>query len=125
MSLPLEAVTLDVVRLALDAASLRQEAISTNLANASTPGYVPMSVSFEDQLADARRSLETSGRVDEASLQGVQPTLQQSVGSVPARTLIDMEAASLAHNAVHYQALLKGLSRHYQILSSAVSDGKH
>lgn len=126
MTQGMEAITVAALGLALDAASLRQQAIATNIANANTPGYAPLAVSFEDQLEDARRALRTHGRLDAAALAGVQPALQHAPGlnGLPARMLLDVEAANLAQNSVHFQALLKGLNRHYQILSSAVSDGK-
>ena len=123
---PIESITTAALSLALDAASLRQQAIAANMANAGTPGYAPLTVNFEDQLEDARRALQARGRLDEATLAGVQPRLeaQPALGGVPARLQLDMEAANLAQNSVHYQALLKGLSRHYALLASAVSDGK-
>lgn len=126
MNQGMEAITTTALALALDAASLRQQAIATNIANASTPGYAPVGVSFEDQLQDARRTLASGGRLDGESLTGVEPTMQyvQGVGGLPAKTLLDVEAANLAQNSVHFQALLKGLNRHYQILSAATSDGK-
>ncbi|MGB4476084.1 MAG: flagellar basal body protein, partial [Bacillota bacterium] len=46
-------VTLDVLSKALQAASLRQEAIAQNLANVDTPGYKALGVSFEEQLSRA------------------------------------------------------------------------
>ena len=95
----IESVTRSALAMALDAASLRQQAIATNIANANAIGYVPQRVSFEDQLADARRGLAQSGR-------------------------LDAEAADMARNAVHYQALVKGLSRHFAILSMAAGDGR-
>lgn len=126
MNQGIENITTAALSLALDAASLRHQAIATNMANANTPGYAPLRVSFEDQLVDARRALEGGGRLDATSLAGVQPALQHATGTagMPAKLLLDVEAANLAQNSVHFQALLKGLSRHYQILSSAVSDGK-
>ena len=90
-------------------------------ANASVEGYRPVAVSFEEQLHDARAALQAHGRLDTASLAGVQPELRAS--GVP-QVQLDMEAAQLAQNSVHYQALLKGLNRHYQLLSAAVSDGR-
>ena len=126
MNQGIEAITTAALSLALDAASLRQQAIAGNIANANTPGYAPVSVSFEDQLQDARRALDSGGRLDASSLTGVQPAMQHAIGQggLPAKTLLDVEAANLAQNSVHFQALLKGLNRHYQILSAATSDGK-
>jgi flagellar basal-body rod protein FlgB len=122
----IEAITTAALSLALDAASMRHQAIASNIANANTVGYVPLSVSFENQLEDARLALSGSGRLDAASLAEVKPAMQHALGSggLPAKVLLDAEAANLAQNSVHFQALLKGLNRHYQILSAATSDGK-
>ncbi|QGW82244.1 flagellar basal body rod protein FlgB [Variovorax paradoxus] len=122
----IEAVTRSVLALALDAASLRQQAISANIANANAVGYVPQRVSFEDQLVDARRSMAQTGRLDAFALGDVRPRMETVVDSqgVPAQVQLDMEAADMARNAVQYQALVKGLSRHFAILSMAAGDGR-
>jgi flagellar basal-body rod protein FlgB len=123
----LEAITTAALGLALDAASLRQQAIAANIANADTAGYVPLRVSFEAQLEDARRAMESHGFLDAASLADVEPTVESvepDASGLPPKIMLDVEVAEMARNAVHYQALLKGLSRHYAVLSAAVSDGK-
>jgi flagellar basal-body rod protein FlgB len=122
----IEAVTRSVLALALDAASLRQQAISANIANANAIGYVPQRVSFEEQLVDARRSMAQTGRVDAFALSQVHPHMEAVMDSqgVPAQVQLDMEAADMARNAVQYQALVKGLSRHFAILSMAAGDGR-
>jgi flagellar basal-body rod protein FlgB len=123
----LEAVTAAALGVALDAASLRQQALAANIANANTVGYVPLRVSFDAQLVDARRALELNGRLDAASLEGVKPTIEPTLADstgVQPKVTLDVEVAELARNAVHYQALLKGLSSHYAMLSAAVGDGK-
>lgn len=122
----IEAVTRSALALALDAASLRQQAIATNIANANTVGYAPLQVSFESQLADARRSLGTTGFVDPFALSQVSPRVETVSGGAGSGSPVqlDVEAAEMARNAVQYQALLKGLSRHFSILSMAASDGR-
>lgn len=123
----IEAVTTATLALALDAATLRQQAIAANIANANTPGYAPVRVQFEAQLEDARRALELGGRVDPAALEGIAPSLESAPldeAGLPAAVLLDVEVADMARNAVHYQALLKGLSTHYALLAAAVGDGK-
>jgi flagellar basal-body rod protein FlgB len=66
------------------------------------------------------------GTTDFSSLSAVQmqlvPALDLNGQIAPVQ--LDAEMAEVARNAVHYQALVKGLSRHFAILSSAVSDGK-
>jgi len=124
----MEAITTSALGLALDAATLRHQAIATNIANAETPEYEPVTVSFEAQLEDARLSLQSQGWLDASSLSGVVPRLEvdyahRAFGMSP-KVMIDVEMARMSQNAVHFQALVKGLSRHFSILSAAVSDGK-
>jgi flagellar basal-body rod protein FlgB len=123
----LEAITTAALGLALDAASLRQQAIAANIANADTEGYVPVKVSFEDQMEEAREALQCRGRLDASSLAGVQPRLESVAldsRGLPAKVMLDLEVADMAANGVQYQALIRGLSRQFAILSAAISDGK-
>ena len=124
----LEAITTTALGLALDAASLRQQAISANIANANSIDYVPVKVNFEAQLDDARQALQSNGRLDASALAGVAPKLEMDVDTtvlgLSPKVSLDIEVARMAQNAVHYQALVKGLSKHYAILSAAVNDGK-
>jgi flagellar basal-body rod protein FlgB len=123
----IEAITTAALGLALDAASLRQQAIAANIANAGSADYAPVTVSFDAQLEDARRALESPGRLDATSLAGVQPRLEAvpfDATGEPPEVSLDVEMANLARNSVQYQALLKALSRHYAMLSAAVSEGK-
>lgn len=125
MTHSIEAITQSALALALDASALRQQASASNIANANTIGYVPQRVSFEDQLIDARQSLERSGRIDSSALVQVRPHLDavDSAGT-EAQVQLDVEVAEMARNAVQYQALIKGLSRHFSILSMAAGDGR-
>jgi flagellar basal-body rod protein FlgB len=122
----IEAITTAALGLALDAATLRQTAHAANVANAGTEGYVPVQVSFEAQLEEARAQLQTAGRLDGSALAGVRPALQSvpRSGLEPPAVALDVELAAMARNTTHAQALLTGLSRHFSILSVAVSDGR-
>lgn len=54
---------LPLYRNALDAYADRHRAVASNIANASTPGYIPTRVSFEEQLSQSlnrKRSLSPS-----------------------------------------------------------------
>ncbi|WP_419688248.1 flagellar basal body protein [Burkholderia theae] len=119
-----EAITSATLGLALDAASLRQQAIAANIANAQTDGYVPLGVDFERQLIDARQTWASSGSVDAESLRGVAPRLVRVASQDGMQSGLDMQVAALAQNGVHFQTLLKALSKHYALLEEAVSDGK-
>lgn len=122
----IESITTSALSLALDAASLRHQAISANIANIQTQGYVPQRVSFEGQLDNARRSLREQGFVDPLALSGVRARLEPSVeeDGQPSAIQLDSEVAHMAQNAVQYQALIKGISRHLSVLMMAASDGK-
>lgn len=120
----IEAVTTSALALALDAASLRQQAIAANIANANAVGYTRRQVSFEDQLGEARRSLAGDGSIDRLALAAVHPRIEAAAGADGVPLQLDVEVSQLAQNGVQYQALIKGLNRHLSILNSAVSDGR-
>ncbi|MGZ3182505.1 MAG: flagellar basal body rod protein FlgB [Telluria sp.] len=123
---PTESITLDLARLALDAASLRHQAIAHNIANVNTPGFAPARVNFEEQLGAVRAALADGGQVAPALLAGVRPVLTRAPAAADAdRTaMLDLEVADLAQNTVQYEALMKALGKHLAILNAAVSEGK-
>jgi len=125
----IESATLGAVSLALDAASLRHQAISSNIANAGTPGYRPVAVSFEEHLGALRAALSSRGTVDAsllaASSARVEREPEKAGGTEEAsRVAVDEQVAQLSQNAVHYQALLRALNKQYSILSIAINEGK-
>jgi len=122
----IESLTVSSVSLALDAAVLRHQAIASNIANANTPGYQPLRVSFEDQLGALGASLGQPA--DASALAAVTPRLERDA-SAPvvdsgSSVALDEEVARLSANTVHYQALLRGLSKQLSILGIAANDGK-
>ncbi len=121
-----EAITVDMVRLALDAASMRHLAIANNIANVNSAGYAPASVDFERQMAAARGALRQGEPLQGGMLAGVHPVLRRGApaGEADRSALLDTEVANMAQNTVQYQALLAALKQHMSILGSAVSEGK-
>lgn len=126
MPTPIEAVTTAALSAALETASRRQAVVASNIANASTEGYVPLRISFDAHLADAQAALRDKGVLDLAavdSLRGeVEPALDAS--GQPAAVQLDAEMTELARNAVQFQALAQGLSRHLGLLALAAADGR-
>lgn len=114
------------VGFALDAATLRHQAIASNIANVNTEGYVPQKLSFASQIEQMQVFFDKDRRAGAASLSEPRLVLSPSLDAQgqPTKVELDMEVAAMAQNSVHYQSLIKGLSRHYAILASAVSDGK-
>lgn len=120
MSIGIEAITTASLSLALDAASLRQQVIAANIANAGSVGFVPRRVSFEAQVADGLRALQ--GGASSPLQARVEPVL--GAQGEPQEVRLDTEVAALTQNNLHYQALVRGLNRHLSILSTAVSEGR-
>lgn len=115
-----------LISLALDAATLRQQALSHNIANAGQDGFHPMAISFEDQLGAARDALSAGRSVASSDMGNVVPSLapaEPGPGGNGAVSL-DMQLAGLSENALHHQALLKVLNRHYAMLGFAINEGK-
>ncbi|WP_374351374.1 flagellar basal body rod protein FlgB [Chitinimonas sp.] len=121
-----DAITHQLVALALDAASLRHQAIAHNIANAHTAGFAPARVDFEDQLATVRAALSEGRRLQPAMLQGVHAQLSHGLPQAGEDRSgeLDSQIAELAQNTVQYQALLKALGKQMAILSAAVNEGK-
>jgi flagellar basal-body rod protein FlgB len=109
--------------MAIDAANMRQAAIAQNIANASTPGYQRVSVSFEQRLAalaaDAPRGVAPSL----ADLSNYRPTLEYATG--PGNGVqLDQELAEMSETVLHHQALLKALNKHLEMIGLAINEGK-
>jgi flagellar basal-body rod protein FlgB len=116
----LTGLTGSLIRMALDGVSMRQLVTANNIANANTPGYAPVRVDFEELLAGAMRDGDMRGRLDAGRLaQAV------SVDTTPgAKVQLDTEAAQMAQDVLHYQALLRALREQMDILQTAVNDGR-
>jgi flagellar basal-body rod protein FlgB len=118
----IDPVTLALVKSALDAGAMRQVAHANNVANASTAGYQPFHVVFEERL-DAVREAVHEGRAQELNIADL-PAAQLQVDESARAVSLDQEVAALSQNALQYQALTKALSRHYALLGMAVTDGR-
>jgi len=120
--------TVALVRLALDAASLRHAAIAGNIANAGSAGHVRQQVNFEQQLGFARQTLAAGGSVSAATLAGVEPFVEAA--PVPRSALgtasssLDGDMVQLSQNTLRYQALARALGRHTAILAIATTEGR-
>ena len=102
---------------ALDGLSMRYLATAENIANASTPGYRPVRVSFE-------QSLRAAARGGAAAVGGVTPRIEAADGAVPGELRLDLEVASASETAMRYAALLDVLGRQMGISRAAVGGGQ-
>ena len=122
-------LTASLVEKSLDAASLRHAALAQNIANATTAGYQPLRVDFEEQLAMARHDVLDRG--DEAGARRAVESLHPEIGPAPAdaaggdKIKLDVEIAKMMQNTVYYQSLLTAMSKNGSIVRMAVREGRN
>ena len=117
---------LQSLRLTMDEAALRQQAISSNIANVNTPGYLRKDVSatFSSAYADALRTTSEGGNVDESSM----PDASIETASVqgPARpdgntVQLEQEMLGLAQNSARYEFAGQMLAKNFQGIKFAIT----
>jgi flagellar basal-body rod protein FlgB len=109
--------TIAALQSALGGLSARQRAISDNVANMETPGYLSKQVDFESSLSRA--------------IAGGDPTQMQisETRSTAATNLqgnnvnLDQENVSLVDTELRFQLLVNGLNSKFNILRSSMNKG--
>jgi flagellar basal-body rod protein FlgB len=120
----------------LNLRQLRQNVISSNIANAETPGYQAKKLDFEDALA---RALDLEGQGQLAGLTGehyatgpgalarvkadVYENPDAEVNNDGNTVNMDREMASLAENSIAYKAAISLINKKMAALKYAASDG--
>lgn len=121
---------------ALDAAWLKNEAISNNIANVNTPGYKKSDVKFGDELAGAAAEFQIGSLKKEKDFLPI----GNDIKDIPAPEVvqdsftsarqdgnnvdIDVEMAELAKNTIKYNALITQLSKQYGFIKMAINEGR-
>lgn len=100
---------------ALDGLSLRALATAENIANAGSPNFRPLRVSFEQALAQA--AARGAGAVD-----AVRPQMAGAAQAEPVR--VDLELAAASATAGRYSSLIELLDRRMQLESLAITGGR-
>src|SRR4051794_32588917 len=102
---------------AISGASMRQEVLANNLANAETPGFQRSDVDFHSTLAAAMKS-DDGGRIEATSFspQTDAQTLRADGNGVD----IDVESANMAKNGLEYEALVSVAKARIGIIQSAM-----
>ena len=120
---------INVLDKAADAAWLRNECISNNIANVDTPGYKRQDVDFETVLARELGGVTT--RNMDQRVAGLRRTTRLNVGAYTDaagfsyrtdRNNVDVETENvlLAQNQLKYQGLISSISREFQNLQSVM-----
>ncbi|GIV15894.1 MAG: flagellar basal body rod protein FlgB [Armatimonadota bacterium] len=119
-----------LLKQALYACALRQEAIAHNIANVNTPGYRRVDVSFEEFLRAAQQTpLRTTDQrhfvLPPAPLANPQVTPDENAPMRPDGNTVDIddEMAQLAENQIRFQALSQLITGRYQSLRTVITGG--
>jgi flagellar basal-body rod protein FlgB len=102
---------------AISGASLRQQLLANNLANAETPGFQRKDVDFHSALSQAMQSNDPS-TID--AVQFTPKTDNQTMRADGNGVDIDVESADMAKNALEYQSLVSVAKARVEILQSAM-----
>lgn len=121
--------SLSLLKNSLQATSLRQEAIASNIANVNTSDYKVNQVEFEGKLQEFQQGLSLKrtqqGHIGFESLSDVKPTLSKRTGTTIKENGnnvdADMEMANMAQNSLQYNALISQLNARYKMLNTVIS----
>ena len=108
-----------VLQKAMSGAAMRQSVLSSNLANANTPGYVRKDVDFAGALHDAMADGQDIGEVEFSPSVDNNAVLRADGNGVD----IDTESAAMAKNGLEYEALVSVAKARIQIIQSAMGVG--
>ncbi len=112
---------------ALDAAWLRNEVISQNIANVDTPNYKRKTVQFEEFLNSEMKSGRISqgkSRIAGQSMKIVEDPSESSYRSDGNNVDIENEMALLAANSIRYNTLIQRISGDFQKLRNVIRGGR-
>lgn len=111
----MEVQSIELLLKAMDGLALRQSVTAENIANASTPNYRPMRVTFEGALAEAART--GGGDISRLSPKIVPDDRADVTGAMR----LDLELVDAASTAGRYGALINILSRQLELQGMAAS----
>jgi flagellar basal-body rod protein FlgB len=112
---PISDVVTTALGVAIDGLATRQQAISSNLANVETPGYLAREVSFEDSL----RSAIAGGDPTSAGI-----SVDQSLAATRLNgnnVNIDFEVLASAENVLRQKLVVQALNNKYSLLRTAIT----
>lgn len=119
---------INVLDKAADASWLRNQAISNNIANASTPNYKRQDVAFESELQKAlgyNRYQTMDSKVANVKSSRLRPQVYTDYGDFSYRldgnnVDIENENVMLAENQLKYQGLLAGINQEFSNLQAVM-----
>ncbi len=131
-----ESQVITALQKALDAAWMRNNVISNNIANVNTPKYKAYRVEFEDMLRDAINARQipiasTNPKhipVGRRNLDAISPRLVRDRSTSTRmdgnNVDIDVQTANLASNTIMYKALVDQLTAKLARLKTVINEGR-
>lgn len=121
--------TYNLMKNALDAASMRQEMISSNVANVNTADYKVNKVDFETILDNVSNGITMNKTNDLhigfGNLEDVSPVVSKRTDTTVKENGnnvdIDIEMAEEASNSIYYNAMITQLNAKYSMLRSVIT----
>ena len=101
----------DLLKKSLDAYSLRQKAIASNVANIDTPGYGRLEVNFEEQLQKAQEMQSGSGNISDIDVR---------INQTEEQPLLEDEMMTLADTQIRAQLVTRSLRHSFQLLKAGI-----
>ena len=119
----------NVLEKAADAAWTRNEVLSNNIANATTPGYKRQDVSFESYLLEELVGGSTESlrkKVDDVDISNLRTSIYTDYSNLSYRldgnnVDQDTENVELASNQLKYQALVDSINHEFNMIKAALS----
>ena len=119
---------INVLDKAADASWLRNEALSNNIANATTPNYKRQDVAFESELRKAlgdSRYESMDSKVHNVKKSRLRPQVYTDYGDYSYRldgnnVDIENENVMLAENQLKYQGLMASINQEFQNLETVI-----
>ena len=111
-------ITYDLIKKTLDVSSLRQNAISSNIANVNTPNYKVNKVEFEKFLSESKNGINMTKtnpmHFGVESITDIEPVIEKrtntSINDNGNNVDIDLEMTELAANEIYYSVLIQQLN---------------
>lgn len=131
--------TINLLGKNIDLRARQQNLLSSNVANAETPNYVPKALAFEDELQNAvkgaKKGTPTLTHQRHIPLKGVAGRVEAVTGRVvetPAKTPgkdgnaveLENEMSRMTQNQIMYNASVQILAKKFEGLKSAIREGK-
>jgi flagellar basal-body rod protein FlgB len=116
--------TLQSLRLTMDDAAIRQQAISSNIANVNTPGYqrVDVSANFQQAYSDALTRLSNGQSVDDMPDATIETAAVQGPARPDGNTVqMEQEMVGMAQNSARYEFAGQLLAQNYHGLKYAIT----